>query len=430
MSLPPLTAPPLTAAPFTSPPLRTYSHSNFSHSTSSHSTSSHSTSSHSNSSHYSLLTLQVDMCILTSEELKRKEEEAAEAEDNAAGHASALEAKVTLIEERVADSGAAAAAVEAFLSHGPGWALGQEEVVALLQKGRLLTDPLVAALDSDSIADDEGSAAGAREKNKSRGDFRRASASGAARSYTEADAAAFLQRQSDALNRAGHSANSEEFDPPRALRFFAAAHALVPRTPILLSAANMLSKVGDCGEAAEMYRRVLALPGVKRDQKEMAQRKLRESEGMIASNREALSHLYIELEEAKARVPLARSAALSSLSPSSPGRKLRQSDSSPLLSDGELLGLHSQHARSLVLSSSAKRMERLLETFASPIGPLAVCELLREMLGDLKIEADYFGPALAKYTDEVYKIALMRRADLLLKVGRQRWGRRGRGGVK
>lgn len=51
--------------------------------------------------------------------------------------------------------------------------------------------------------------------------------------------------------------SAEEFDPPRALRFFEAAHALAPRPALLLSCANMLLKLGQGGLAAELYRTLL-----------------------------------------------------------------------------------------------------------------------------------------------------------------------------
>ena len=82
----------------------------------------------------------------------------------------------------------------------------------------------------------------------------------AAEKVAEDIAMSWRTRQSDLITRAGHKANGEEFDPPRALRYFAAAHALRPRVPVLLSCANMMVKTNECGVAAEVYRRVLGAP--------------------------------------------------------------------------------------------------------------------------------------------------------------------------
>ena len=334
--------------------------------------------------------LTAEMCTLSDDMLRRQQEEAEEAALHAADHAAALEAKVHQIEDRVADGGAAAAAVDEFLERGAEWALQQAHVRAHLETTRLLTDP---AADPSSPP--------------------------AKQPYSEADAAAFQQRQSDALNRVGRRAN-EEFDPKRAFDFFSAAHALAPRTPILLSAANMLFKMGDCGEAGELYRRILARPA-SNEHRAMAQRKLREAEADIASNREALAHVREKLRAAKARVATAaRSGALASPQspPRSPGSRIRRGSepSPPLPLDAELREAHAEHARQLVLSSSEARFARLLESFAPPIGPLAVSELLRELLADLKVEQEYFGPALARQTVDVYRLALQRRAELLLRA--------------
>ena len=68
---------------------------------------------------------------------------------------------------------------------------------------------------------------------------------------------ALRKAQSDFLNREGHSANTSESDFQRAYTLFAAAYALFPRPTVLLSAANMASKLGRCALAVALYHRVL-----------------------------------------------------------------------------------------------------------------------------------------------------------------------------
>ena len=74
------------------------------------------------------------------------------------------------------------------------------------------------------------------------------------------------------------------------------------------------------------------------------------------------------------------------------------------------------NSKTLVLGSAESRMKRLVASFAQSIGPVEVTELLRLLLADLQLEAEYFGPALSRYLDDGYTVALGRRSALLLRA--------------
>ncbi|KAL1503093.1 hypothetical protein AB1Y20_011156 [Prymnesium parvum] len=317
--------------------------------------------------------LSVDQCLLSAEDAARKEQEESEAAATAVGTAASLEAKVKQLEDRVADGGLAKRLADEFFQRSSEWALSQPEIIAFLEQNKMLHEP---APSEDAKPSDDSSAK-------------------------------WRTRQSELITRAGHRANAEEFDPPRALRFFEAAHALAPRTPLLLSCANMLLKVGRCGLAAELYRRVLV--GADHEKKEhvqMAQRKLREADDQITSTREALSQLRAQLGSTQKAAAKARGRD---------GAKAQRSNAHAAFpSDAELAKLHVNHARHLILSSAEKRSRRLVSSFLPPLAPTAVTELLRVLLADLQLEAEYFSPAFTRYLEreEAYRVALRHRADL------------------
>ena len=200
-------------------------------------------------------------------------------------------------------------------------------------------------------------------------------------------------RQSDALNRAGRTAN-EEHDPARALRLFEAAYAMAPRAPILISAANMRTKTGDYGVALLLYEMVISGEldkawiepgGLKASHRSVAERKRAETAELCRGSREALCSMRGELasqereaaiEEAAVRAAAEKAAAAAAAYAETEAAMAREraveravaaaaGRPPAVVPDAEVAEALAQHARDLVLSSAQRRWEQRLAEAAA-----------------------------------------------------------------
>ena len=220
-------------------------------------------------------------------------------------------------------------------------------------------------------------------------------------------------RQSDALNRAGRTAN-EEHDPARALRLFEAAYALAPRAPILISAANMRTKTGDYGVALLMYEMVISGEldgawiepgGLKASHRSVAERKRAETEELCRGSREALRSMRGELAsqereaavEAEAvRAAAVRAAAAAAVQAEREAAMARERAVAAaagrppaVVPDAEVAAALAEHARDLVLSSARKRWEQRLAEAAE----VAAAKATAAARAALARAAGFEGPA-------------------------------------
>ena len=238
--------------------------------------------------------------------------------------------------------------------------------------------------------------------------------SGAEGAETAAEPAKSAEwRQSDALNRAGRTAN-EEHDPARALRLFEAAYALAPRAPILISAANMRTKTGDYGVALLMYEMVISGEldsawiepgGLKASHRSVAERKRAETEELCRGSREALRSMRGELasqereaavEEAAVRAAAVRAAAAAAAQAESEAAMARERAVAAaagrppaVVPDAEVAAALAEHARDLVLSSAQKRWEQRLAEAAA----VAAAKAVAAARAALARAAGFEGPA-------------------------------------
>jgi hypothetical protein len=226
--------------------------------------------------------------------------------------------------------------------------------------------------------------------------------------------------QSELLSKVAHTANTDDADFARAMLLFDAAHALYPRPNTLISAGNMALKLGDCALAAEIYRRVLAHPrepqkkssGLGRalspsrgrgdrsptrfplrpEHAALAEKKLAEAEKMVASFGEMLADMEADLAQAEGRAAdaAARAARLKD-DVAAGGAK-----APPVPTEPALQVLQHEHARALVAQSCAARSKEILSGLPTPLDPPGLAAAARLALDDLRLERDYFGPALDK----------------------------------
>jgi hypothetical protein len=294
--------------------------------------------------------------------------------------------------ERRVDEEAASAVVVAWAGRDAAWALAQPEITQLLTRAQLIPHaPLSAEAPSSAASPSNAEAPTAAPLSIHS-------------SLLATGGEALRKAQSDFLNREGHAANTQESDFARALRLFEAAHALYPRPTVLLSAANMASKLGSCALAVGLYHKVLArtMPeearggkedggggALKANHVEIAARRLAEAEEMLASFKELLPGLREEAASAerdskeKANVADADPAiAAAAATEAAEAAAAASGGAWQPMTEAAVRKLQHEHARGLVLASSQRRAATLLGECEAPLSPTGLAELTRLTLED------------------------------------------------